>query len=116
MTFDRIRRVLTRRGARATLRREPVTDWRVTFTRRVRVAAAIVALWVVGIEARLVHLQVYRHQDLVTRASRQQTNKIEAPAERGDIVDRKGRVLATSVDTDSIYADPSIIDNADEAV
>ena len=35
---------------------------------------------------------------------------IDAPAKRGDILDRRGRVLATSVDADSIYAVPSEID------
>src|SRR5437667_10857564 len=40
----------------------------------------------------------------------------EAPPKRGDIVDRKGRVLATSVDADSVYAVPSEIGNPDEVV
>src|SRR5262247_3656043 len=34
---------------------------------------------------------------------------IPLAAKRGDIVDRRGRVLATSVDADSIYAVPSEI-------
>ena len=35
-----------------------------------------------------------------------------SPAKRGDILDRRGRVLATSVDADTIYAVPSAIDDA----
>ena len=51
-----------------------------------------------GIETRLVYLQVLRHGDLVERAKRQQMRTIPAEAKRGDIVDRRGHVLATSVD------------------
>ena len=36
-----------------------------------------------------------------------------APAKRGEILDRTGRVLAYSVDADSVFADPSEIDDPD---
>ena len=49
----------------------------------------------------------------MARAERQQNRHDHAPAKRGDIVDRKGRVLATSVDADTIYAVPSEIGDAD---
>jgi cell division protein FtsI/penicillin-binding protein 2 len=83
--------------------------------RRVAVAAGLLALWVVGIEARLVYLQVFRRADLVARASRQQLQTRTVPGKRGDILDRRGHVLATSVDADSIYAVPSEIDDAADA-
>jgi cell division protein FtsI (penicillin-binding protein 3) len=88
--------------------------WRVTVKRRVVGVAAFLALWVVGIEARLVFLQVGRHDDFVARAERQQMSTMDAPAKRGDILDRHGRVLATSLDADSIYAVPSEIDKPDD--
>ena len=78
---------------------------------RVAVTASLLALWAVGIEARLVYLQVIDRADLVKRAERQQMQTIPLAAKRGDIVDRRGRVLATSVDADTIYAVPSAIDN-----
>jgi cell division protein FtsI (penicillin-binding protein 3) len=90
-------------------------EWRPTLKRRVAVGAVVFALWACGIEARLVYLQVARHADLLARAERQQMRTIAAPAERGDLIDRKGHVLATSVDADSIYAVPSEIDDAAEA-
>src|SRR5215471_11049750 len=96
-------------------KREPAVDWRLTLAKRSVVAAGFFALWAAGIEARLVYLQVYKRADLVARAERQQMRTIEAPAKRGDILDRKSHVLATSVDADSIYAVPSEIGNADEA-
>jgi cell division protein FtsI (penicillin-binding protein 3) len=97
--------------------REPVTgDWRATLRRRTIVAAVFLGLWMVGIEGRLVYLQVIRHADLVARAARQQNRTMDAAAKRGDILDRRGRVLATSVDADSVIAVPSAIENPAAAV
>lgn len=79
--------------------------------RRVTITAGLLAFWVVGIEARLVYLQVIDKADLVKRAERQQMQTIPLAAKRGDIVDRRGRVLATSVDADTIYAVPSAIED-----
>ena len=91
-------------------------DWRAILKRRVIVAAALLGVWAVGIEARLVALQVFQHADLVKRAESQQQRTFPAPAKRGDILDRNGRLLATSVDADSIYAVPSGIGDHDATV
>src|SRR3954465_1828926 len=97
----------------------PVTasthDWRPILKRRVAIVAILLGLWVAGIEAKLVYLQVYDHADLVARAERQQERTQPAPAKRGDILDRRGRVMATSVDADTIFAVPTEIDDADGA-
>ncbi len=95
---------------------DPGFQWRVTLKRRLVVAAGFMAVWVAGIEARLVYLQIFRHADLTARAARQQSDTLPTPAKRGDILDRRGHLLATSVDADSIYAVPSEIDNGDETV
>ena len=91
----------------------PSNDWRRTLRRRLAVAAAAFLLWSAGIEARLVYLQVYRHADLSARAERQQMRTVQAAANRGEIVDRRGRLLAYSVDADSIYAVPTEISDPD---
>jgi cell division protein FtsI (penicillin-binding protein 3) len=91
-------------------------DWRETLRRRVAIVAVMTAAWVGCIEARLVYLQIFKRADLVARAERQQMRTKEVPPKRGDILDRHGRVLATSVDADSIYAVPTEIANADDAV
>ena len=92
--------------------REPATtDWRKTLRRRTTVAFVFLGLWVAAIEVRLVYLQVFRNADLVTRATHQQSRTMAAAAKRGDILDRKGRVLATSVDADSVIAVPSAIED-----
>jgi cell division protein FtsI (penicillin-binding protein 3) len=89
-----------------------VTDWRATLRQRVLVVAVLLAVWVTGIEAKLVYLQVFKRADLAARAERQQERTQASPAKRGDILDRGGRVLATSLDADTVYAVPSEIDDA----
>lgn len=74
-------------------------------------AGVFLLLWALGIEARLVTLQVVQHQALVDRAGRQQSQTRPLAAKRGDVLDRNGRVLATSVDADTIYAVPSAVDD-----
>ncbi len=88
---------------------QPDLNWRPTLKRRLTVAASLFALWAVGIEVRLVILQVKDHDDLVARADRQQMRTVTAPAKRGEIYDRRGRLLAYSVDADTIYAVPTEI-------
>ena len=92
-----------------------VHDWRPIMKRRVVMVAGVLGLWVLGIEAKLVYLQISQRADLVARAERQQERTQPSPAKRGDIVDRRGRVLATSVDADTIYAVPTEIDHAADA-
>lgn len=101
-----------RGGARLGVRREPeIPHWRATIRWRLLVCAGALALWAAGIEARLVFLQVIDHADLMARADRQQMRTHVLPAKRGEIFDRKGRVLAYSVDADTIAAVPSEVEN-----
>jgi cell division protein FtsI (penicillin-binding protein 3) len=93
-----------------------VSSWRTTLKRRLAVAAVGFAVWTAAIEARLVYLQVVRHADLSARAERQQMRTVPSPANRGEILDRRGRVLAYSVDAESIYAVPSEIEQPRRAV
>lgn len=86
-------------------------DWHATLRSRLPIGAAILLVWAVAIEARLVHLQVFQHEALAARARRQQQRTAETLPNRGDIVDRNGRVLAYSVDTESVYAVPGDIDD-----
>jgi cell division protein FtsI (penicillin-binding protein 3) len=88
---------------------ERLATWRETVRARVGVGAALFALWTLVIAGRLVQLQVIEHEELVARAERQQLRTIVAPAKRGEIRDRHGRVLALSVEADSIYAVPTEI-------
>jgi cell division protein FtsI (penicillin-binding protein 3) len=92
---------------------KPTSDnWRVTIRSRLLVGAAMFMLWAVCIQARLLYLQVHRHHDLQSRAENQSARTMDISAKRGDILDRHGRVLAYSVDADSVYGVPSEIENA----
>ena len=94
---------------------QPTNAWRATLKRRIIVAASALLLWSAAVEARLVFLQVVQYAELSARAERQQMRTVEAPAKRGELLDRRGRVLAYSVDADSIYAVPTDIDDAEQA-
>jgi cell division protein FtsI (penicillin-binding protein 3) len=91
-----------------------VKEWRQVIRSRALVCAVCLGLWTVGIEARLVYLQVIDHADLMSRADRQQMRTFNPPAKRGEIFDRKGRLLAYSVDADTIAAVPTEIDDPDD--
>ena len=60
----------------------PDFNWRPDLKRRLLVAASVLALWVVGIEVRLIVLQVVQHEDLVARSERQHLQTQKAPAKR----------------------------------
>jgi cell division protein FtsI (penicillin-binding protein 3) len=77
------------------------------------VCAALVGAWTAAIEGRLFYLQVIRHAELMERANRQQLSPLTLPAKRGEIVDRHGHVLAYSVDADTIFADPSEVEDVE---
>ena len=93
-------------------RKRTAQTWRQVVKGRLVTAGLCFALWAVGIEARLVYLQVVSHEELTARAEGQQRRSIEAHPKRGEILDRNGRVLAYSVDGDAIYAVPNQISNA----
>jgi cell division protein FtsI (penicillin-binding protein 3) len=81
---------------------QPANLWRTTLKRRLAVAAAVFVVWSVAIEARLIYFQVIEHETLLRAAKAQQSRSIDVSAKRGEILDRRGRVLARSVDADTI--------------
>jgi len=66
-------------------------------------------VWALIVVARLVQVQLVRHDYYTTRAVRQQERTVSLTPVRGSIVDARGRVLAESVSAVSIYADPQLI-------
>jgi cell division protein FtsI (penicillin-binding protein 3) len=89
--------------------------WRPAMKRRVLVIVAAVGLWAIGIEARLVQLQVFQYDSHVAAARRKQERELTPAAPRGDINDRRGRMLAYAVPAHNIYADPTVIDDPAKA-
>jgi cell division protein FtsI (penicillin-binding protein 3) len=82
-------------------------DWRRTTGPRLAVMAVLFGLCVVAVLVRLVDLQIFQRAELEARAESQRTNLLEVPAQRGDLLDRHGRMLAYSVDVDTVCAVPS---------
>ncbi len=81
---------------------------------RLLVTAAVIAIAFAGIGARLVDLTVIGQSEQDDRASL--TTQPPPLVSRADIVDRNGVVLASSLPTASLYADPSeVIDSEDAA-
>jgi len=74
--------------------------------RRTLFVAAFVAFWMLGISARLVYLQVSRHDKLAARAHEQQQDAIETSPTRGPVLDRQEHELARTIDTSSIFIAP----------
>ena len=81
--------------------------WRRDMKSRLLVALGLILLWGAGLEARLVFLQVIAHEDFVRRARDQQQQVFEPEPARGDILDRNGEMLAYSVESNRVIADPS---------
>src|SRR6476646_8584196 len=81
--------------------------------RRILFVAVGLVLWMLVIGGRLVQLQIHQHDELASRARNQQLSSIETAPTRGQVLDRQGRELARSLDTESFYSDPSEVKNVD---
>ena len=101
--------VVAARGE-ACLAETPNPDaWRGTLWRRLIAHPALFVVWTAVIQARLP-LQVYRHDEFVSKAERQQMRTLTFPGIRGDIVDA-GSCAGHERDVDTVYAVPTEIDN-----
>lgn len=79
---------------------------RVEAVRRLTWIAGLILLWGVLIFAKLVVLQVVRHDEYVRLARQQQEMLVEVPAPRGSMYDRNGHPLAMSIQMDSVTVNP----------
>ena len=105
-----LRRTPAQRVARRDTPASPLA-WRDTLYSRLLVFAVVLAVWAVAIMGRLVFLTVVNRADLLDQAERQQTRTRVLPGKRGDIYDRNGRLLAYSVDAETIAANPMAIED-----
>ncbi len=60
---------------------------------------------------RLVDLQVFRHEELQAKAQQNTVRRFRIPPRRGDILDARGNLLASSEVVKTVCADPSLIGN-----
>src|SRR5437660_1072277 len=77
------------------------------------IAMALV-VWMAIVGVRLVQLQITKHDELAAKAKNQQLGAIETSPTRGHLLDRQGRELARSIDTESFFADTREIENVDD--
>ena len=94
-----------------TLDRGSAGHWREVLHPRVRLVACVMLLWGAVIAGRLVQLQVVDHEHYVELAGDRQVRTINTPARRGEILDRRGRVLAHDVAADTVIANPRTVKN-----
>jgi cell division protein FtsI/penicillin-binding protein 2 len=78
---------------------------------RALVLLIVVSLVATAIGARLVWWQVLERDELAAMALRQLAQELTLPAERGEITDRNGELLATSVEVQSVFATPPSIED-----
>ncbi|HEY9173416.1 MAG TPA: penicillin-binding protein 2 [Verrucomicrobiae bacterium] len=77
--------------------------------RRFLLLAMLICLAFAGLGYRLVDLQVLRHEELEEKARENRTREFLRQPRRGDILDAKGNLLATSVFVKTVCADPTLI-------
>ncbi|WP_439518198.1 penicillin-binding protein 2 [Hydrogenophaga sp.] len=68
------------------------------------------------VAARMVYLQVTRHDDLLAQAESNRTAVLPVVPNRGQILDRKGRVLATNYSAYTLEIIPSRVDDLDATI
>lgn len=88
---------------------EPPTRW---MRVRVFLLGAVFFVLLLGAFARATNLQVNQKERLKAFAEDQYVRAMEIPARRGEIVDRRGVKLASSVEVDSVWIDPSMLPDA----
>lgn len=80
--------------------------------RRLIITGAAVTLALTGVAARLGYVQVQNPQELSAQAENQRVRTATLTADRGEILDRNGAMLAQDVHLRGIYADPSMVKDA----
>jgi penicillin-binding protein 2 len=87
-----------------------------SFRRRLVVIGLVVLLAFAGLFARLVVLQVGRHEDLRAQAERNRTAIVPVAPTRGHILDRNGVVLASNYSAYTLEITPSKVGPLEQAI
>ena len=77
-----------------------------------KVLLGLLCVIVAAVALRLFWLQVIDGPRLASEAEGRRTNVVTLTARRGTIYDRNGKVLAMSVECQTIYANPKVVENA----
>ena len=96
-------------------RRKSKKDPQQTAYLRYMLIVAVLIVWIGGISARLVYLQVGQHEWLKEKASNQRIDIKQSKMLRGSIFDRDGRALAVSVVVKTLFADATQVEDTQKA-
>lgn len=88
----------------------------VRFRRRILIASLVVLFAFSLLAARLVYLQVLRHEDLNEQAESNRTAVVPIVPNRGLILDRNGLVLATNYSAYTLEITPSKVGNLEDTI
>jgi len=79
--------------------------------RRVLFVGRLAVVWAALIAGRLIHWQVFRHEELAKASRSQREHTIRLSADRGEIEDRTGKPLAITIRTESVAVNPQKVAN-----
>lgn len=82
-----------------------------TNLKRFGLVVALFAFWGAAIGARLVYLQAAQHEFYLSKAVEQRQRERKTKPLRGSILDREGRELAITLEVESLWIDPTEIEN-----
>ncbi|MEA5115316.1 MAG: penicillin-binding protein [Geobacteraceae bacterium] len=80
---------------------------------RIRIVGGAFALFFVITSARAFYLQIIKQDEWVKLADRQHQKIVPLTPARGTIYDRNGSALAVSIEVDSCFGEPAVIDDAE---
>jgi cell division protein FtsI/penicillin-binding protein 2 len=75
--------------------------------RRAAIACGLVGIVFTGFSARLIDLQVTRHEEYTALAAQKHSIRLAVPAHRGMILDRNGEILAANIPVRKVVVDGS---------
>jgi cell division protein FtsI/penicillin-binding protein 2 len=75
--------------------------------RRAAIACGLVGIVFTGFSARLIDLQVTRHEEYTALAAQKHSIRLTVPAHRGMILDRNGEILAANIPVRKVVVDGS---------
>ena len=81
---------------------------------RIRVIVLFISILLIAIIAKVFYIQVFQYQKLNSLASSLWSRNLPITADRGLILDRNGKVLASNITTTSLYLVPNQIKNKEE--
>jgi cell division protein FtsI (penicillin-binding protein 3) len=80
--------------------------------RRASLVLCILVVLFVALVGRVAYLQTFGRQQTIRRADRQQHQTEILPARRGCVYDRNGILMAGTVQTETVYADPKFMQDS----